>query len=167
MLGGVSPVALVDQEQVVAGKKDQEVVCEGWRVRFANAKEKSAFLADLGKYYPTLGGADPVAFGTGRVVMGDPKNAFTYKNRLYLVANQENADRFRQEYKNFSDLDVAEGGNCPVSRVDENILQHGKYAISTVHLGRRLLFTSEEHRRKFLADPVKYLPVDKKKAPIP
>jgi len=166
LLGGVSPVALVDQEQVVAGNKDQEVICEGWRARFANAKEKSAFLADLGKYYPTFAGADPVALASGRAVLGDPKNAFTYKNRLYLFANQENADRFRSEYKQFSDLDVAEGGNCPVSRV-EGVIQHGKYGITTIHLGRRLLFASEDNRRKFLQDPVKYLPEEKKKAVIP
>jgi YHS domain-containing protein len=167
LLGGVSPVALVDQEKVVLGSKDHEVICEGWRVRFATAKEKTAFLADLGKYYPTFAGADPVALSTGQVMMGDPKNAFIYKNRLYLFATQENADRFRAEYKHFSDLDVAEGGQCPVSRVDEKITRPGKYGISTIHLGRRLLFASEDHRRRFLADPIKYLPEEKKKPLIP
>jgi len=167
LLGGVSPVALVDQEKVVMGSKDHEAICEGWRVRFANAKEKTAFLADLGKYYPTFAGADPVALSTGQVMMGDPKNAFIYKNRLYLFATQENADRFRAEFKNFSDLDVAEGGTCPVSRVEQGIMQPGKYGISTIHLGRRLLFASEDHRRRFLADPIKYLPEEKKKPLIP
>jgi YHS domain-containing protein len=167
LLGGVSPVALVDQEKVVMGTKEHEAVCEGWRVRLASAKEKAAFLADIGKYYPTFAGADPVALSTGQVMMGDPKNAFIYKNRLYLFATQENADRFRAEYKHFSDMDVAEGGTCPVSRVDENIRQPGKYGISTIHLGRRLLFASEEHRKRFLADPIKYLPNEKKNPPIP
>jgi len=167
LLGGVSPVALVDQERVVVGSKEHEAICQGWRVRFANAKEKSTLLADLGKYFPTFAGADPVALSTGRVLMGDPKNAFTYKNRLYLVATQENADRFRAEYKTFSDLDVAEGGNCPVTRVDEGKMQLGKYGITTIHLGRRLLFASDEHRKRFLADPVKYLPDAKKKPPNP
>jgi YHS domain-containing protein len=168
LLKGVSPVALVDQERTVMGSQEHEVICEGWRVRFANAKEKDAFLADLGKYYPTFAGADPVAFHlTNQVMMGDPKNAFLYKNRLYLFANVENADRFRTDYKTFSDLDVAEAGHCPVCRVDENRKQLGKYGISTIHLGRRLLFASEGHRKKFLADPVKYLPDAKKKSPIP
>jgi YHS domain-containing protein len=167
MLGGVAPVALVDQEQVVMGAREHEAICEGWRVRFADAKGRAAFLADLGKYYPTFAGADPVALHSGRVMMGDPKNAFTYKNRLYLFANQENADRFRAEYKVFSDLDVAEGGYCPVSRVDENRMQLGKYGVSTIHLGRRLLFVNDQHRQRFLADPVKYLPDGKKKPPIP
>ena len=168
LLKGVSPVALVEQERTVAGVKEHEAICEGWRVRFANAKEKEAFLADLGKYYPTFSGADPVAWhANNQVVMGDPKNAFLYKNRLYLFANVENADRFRSEYKVFSDLDVAEGGHCPVCRVDENRQQLGKYGISTIHLGRRLLFASEDHRKKFLADPVKYLPDAKKKSPNP
>jgi YHS domain-containing protein len=168
LLNGVSPVALVDKEQVVVGSKEHEAVCEGWRVRFTDAKEESAFLADLGKYYPTFAGADPVALhASGRVLMGDPKNAFVYKNRLYLFATVENSDRFRAEYKVFSDLDVAEGGHCPVTRVDENRMQLGKYGISTIHLGRRLLFAGEEHRKRFLANPLKYLPEVKKRPPSP
>jgi YHS domain-containing protein len=168
LLNGTSPVALVDQEQTVAGSSEHEAVCEGWRVRFASVAEKDKFLNDLGKYYPTIAGFDPVALYTsGRVLPGDPKNAFLYKNRLYLFANAENSDRFRAEYKIFSDLDVAEGGYCPVTRVDGMKQQLGKYGITTIHLGRRLLFASEENRKKFLADPVKYMPEAKKKSPIP
>ncbi|HVJ83275.1 MAG TPA: hypothetical protein VNC50_19575 [Planctomycetia bacterium] len=164
LLGGASPVALVEEQKIAPGKAEHEVRFEGWRLRFANAAEREKFFAEPAKYYPTLAGADPVAFAEGQVTMGEPKFASVYKNRLYVMASQENLDKFQGAPKKYSDLDVAEGGVCPVTKKDENRMQMGKYSIGIIHLGRRVLFTSDENRKKFLADPLAYYPPEKKAA---
>jgi YHS domain-containing protein len=163
-LGGASPVALVEEQKIAMGKTDQEIRFEGWRFRFTSAAEREKFLAEPAKYYPTLAGADPVAFAEGQVTMGDPKFASVYKNRLYILSSQENLDKFQGDPKPYSDLDVADAGVCPVTKKDENRMQLGKYSIGVIHLGRRVLFTSDERRKKFLADPLAYFPPEKKAA---
>jgi len=156
LLGGLSPVSLVDQQQSIKGLATFETIFEGWRVRFVNDAERSKFQNNVGKYYPTFAGADPIALFQGQVRMGDPNLAFHYKNRLYLFANAENADKFRIEYKAYSDLDVAEQGICLVTLKERGVRQLGRYAITTMYLGRRFLFVSDDARKKFENNPQTY-----------
>lgn len=166
VLGGSSPVALVHEEMIRAGDKAWEVVAEGRRVRFASELERKLFLANPGKYFPTLGGLDIVSLGEGAVEFGSPQWSVVYKNRLYTFARRETRDRFLAQADDYADLDVAADGNDPVVKMESGKDQAGHYGISTLYLGKRYLFTNEDHRHKFMADPASFLEGAGAAAPI-
>jgi YHS domain-containing protein len=157
LLGGVSPVALVDEEAIKRGSAQFADLFEGRRVLHASADEKARFRANAGKYFPTLAGIDPVSFLEGKPQPGSADYSVVYKNRLYLFASGESRTRFIEAPQTYSDVDVALNGACPVVFVETHELANGHYGISTVCLGRRYLFQSDEHRKKFADDPTRYV----------
>ena len=157
LLQGYSPVALVDQEVRQRGNASEEVIFDGRRMQFTNAEEKNKFLENPGKYYPTLGGLDPVSIVAGQPKFGVSQYCVAYKNRLYCTSSEENRNKFIKSPNKYSDLDVAGAGNCPVTLTEDKRKETGYYGISTVHLGRRYLFTTEEKRKQFIEDPTRFL----------
>lgn len=55
--------------------------------------------------------------------------------------------------------DLAMEGYCPVTVINEDRWSEGDPSISAIHLGRLYLFSSEEKRSQFLADPEPFTPV--------
>jgi YHS domain-containing protein len=156
VLQGFSPVSLVEDELLRRGDGEFELVFEGRRVRLADAKEKEAFLAAPARYFPTLGGIDPVSVADGDPQFGQARYSAVYKNRLYAMASEENRRRFLADAGPHSDLDVVDGGRDPVALVDERTERDGHYAISAIYRGQRYLFADEANRSKFLQDPARY-----------
>lgn len=156
LMDGFSPVSLVDEEKLRRGDKEFLVIYDGRRVYLFNQDEKEKFTQDPGKYYPTLGGLDPVALVRGESVFGIARFSVVFKNRLYMTSSSENREEFLKNPIPYADLDVALGGNCPVTLVEENQKQPGYYGLSVVNRGRRLLFASEEKRKRFVEDPQRY-----------
>lgn len=156
VLQGFSPVSLVEDEVLRRGDNEFEVIFEGRRVRPADAKQKEAFLASPARYFPSLGGIDPVSVADGKPQFGQARFSAVYKNRLYAMASEENRDRFLANAGPHSDLDVVDDGRDPVALVDERADREGHYAISAIYRGRRYLFADEANRSKFLQDPARY-----------
>jgi YHS domain-containing protein len=157
LLDGYSPVALVDREELVRGSKDRSVIMDGRRANLLDADEVDRLRRNPGRYYPTLGGIDPVSLHEGSPAIGLPRLPVVYKNRLYLFASESNKERFIGNPNPYADLDVAENGNCRVTQVEQRKTEPGHYGISAVALGKRYLFSSEDNLRRFLATPNKYV----------
>jgi YHS domain-containing protein len=156
LMDGISPVSLVDEEVLSRGDKEFLVIYDGRRVYLVTETEKEKFSVDPGRYYPTLGGLDPVAMFQGEPAAGIARLSVVYKNRLYMTSSEKNRQEFLVNPVPYSDLDVAFGGNCPVTLVDENRKQLGHYAISVVSRGRRILFVNDQKRKLFLENPRRY-----------
>lgn len=156
LLQGYSPVSLVDMAAVKPGSRDHTLLYEGRRVRLANHAEQEAYLADPQKFFPSLGGIDPISVADGKPLFGLAQFCALYKGRLYAFVSRENRERFLQNAMPHSDLDVVDGGRDPVALVDDRLVRPGHYAISAVFRGQRYLFSSESNRRTFLHDPVRY-----------
>lgn len=156
LLQGFSPISLVEEEVLRRGDKAHEVVFEGRRVRLADAKEKEEFLARPYRYFPSLGGIDPVSIADGKPEIGLARFSAVYKNRLYSMASEGNRKRFLENAVPYSDLDVADGGRDPVALVDDRVDEPGHYGISTVYRGQRFLFSNEANREKFVKDSHRY-----------
>lgn len=58
------------------------------------------------------------------------------------------------------------GGYCLVSMLDDRKLNRGFAKHAVQHRGRTLLFATAAHKRKFEADPAKYLPVNGGLCPV-
>lgn len=157
ILNGISSVSLVDQEAASMGHKVFQILFNGRRVRLVNAEEVLKFQANPGKYFPSLNGLDPVALVEGRALPGSPTYCVVYKNRLFAFQNPENRTRFLRSPETYADLDVANGGICPVTQTEKNQSVTGHYGISTIYRGRRYLFVSDSARKEFAKDPEKYL----------
>jgi YHS domain-containing protein len=157
VLGGVSPVSLVDKVQQRPGSAAFAVIYEGHRVLLADGYEKKTFLANPGKYFPTLCGLDPVTVVDGQPQLGSPRFAITYKNRLYVFLSAESRARFVENLAAYSDIDVSHSGLCAVTLVDHQEQVEGHYGTSVICLGRRYLFRTDAERERFAADPTKYL----------
>lgn len=157
ILGGNSPVSLVDKEQQRRGSREFELIYDGHRVRCSDAVEKRLFLENPGKYFPTLAGLDPVTVADGQPQFGNPKFAISYKNRLFVLSGAESRARFMENLEAIADIDVAAKGNCPVTLVDARRDEVGHFGISLVCLGRRFQFRTDLERQRFVADPYKYL----------
>lgn len=157
ILQGYSVVGLVDNEALAKGNKEIRAVYSGRVLYFVNRVERAAFLSEPGKYYPSLGGLDPVSAAAEKTAFGVARLSVVYKNRLFCMSSEENRDKFLKDPLPFSDLDVAEGGNCPVALVERQAKEPGHYALTAVFRNHRYLFASEAARHKFLADPSRYL----------
>ncbi len=118
--------------------------------------EKTEFLRNPGRYYPSLDGIDPVSIVQGRAVWGNPKLSILYKNRLYVTSDPSSRDEFFKNPLTYSDLDVANEGCCPVTLFERDRREIGHFGISTIHLGQRFLFANETARGRFLQDPNRY-----------
>lgn len=156
LMDGFSPVSLVDEEVLRRGDKQFMVICDGRRVYLTSEEELQAFQKDPGKYYPVLGGLDPVSLVKEAPAPGVARLSAVYKNRLYMFSSDANRDEFLANPVPYADLQVAFGGNCPVTRIDENKTQPGHYAISVIYRGMRIVFASKPKRDHFLQEPRRY-----------
>ena len=156
VMGGLSPVALVERETLLRGALANSVTFDGYRLYFADDAEKERFLARPQRYFPVLGGTDPVSLVEGRPQPGLARFAVVYKERPYLFADAAARDRFVADPQSYSDVDVALEGIDPVQR-SHAAAAPGHYAISALYLGKRYLFVSEANRATFLSDPDRYL----------
>ena len=87
-----------------------------------------------------------------------PRLSVVFKNRLYSMGTEENRETFLKNPGPYADLDVADGGNCPVTLAEKGRKQPGHYAITYPFAGKRYLLAGEAERQKFAADPTRYLP---------
>lgn len=149
LMDGLSPVSLVEKEVLSRGDKEFMTIYDGRRVYLVSETEQEKFAIDPARYYPTLGGLDPVATLKGEPALGIPRYSVVYKNRLYMMSSDDNRREFLVNPLPYSDLDVALGGNCPVTLVDEKREQKGHYGISVISRGRRLLFANDQKREQF------------------
>ena len=96
-LKGYDPVAYFTLSTPTPGLAEYEVVYDGVRYHFANARHRDLFRANPEKYLPQFGGncANNMANGVRRD--SDPTIWVIVNDKLYVFAGAPGADRFRRE----------------------------------------------------------------------
>lgn len=156
-LEGYCPVCIVDMKKWVKGNPAVQATYDGQTYYFPSNEQKEMFLADPAKYTPALGGDCTVcAAKMGESVPGSIRHAAISQKRLFLFPSQEQQQEFLAHAAKYANIDLVNGGQCVVCRVDMNKDVPGKPEIAVYHQGRRYLFPSNQQRDRFLANPAKY-----------
>lgn len=85
-LGGYCPVAYVVMNKAVKGKPDIAIDYAGKHYQFVNAKAKSMFAADPGKYLVAYDSYCATAMAMGKKVASDPKLFSRVDGTTYLFS---------------------------------------------------------------------------------
>jgi len=89
----------------------------------------------------------------GRLEAGRPALALRHEGRQYWFADAATRDAFLKEPEAYL---PADGGSCPVQRLDRGQSLAGDPAHGVLYRGRLYLCADEASRRKFAADPERY-----------
>ena len=102
-LGGHCAVTLAESRRWQKANPQFGAIHRGCTYLFATAGEQRKFLADPDAYAPVLSGYDPVRFAkTGELVQGSPAFANTFKNRLFLFADNAARAEFERSPAQFA-----------------------------------------------------------------
>lgn len=156
-MGGYCPVSIAEQGTWVRGRYDFRVEVGGWVFLAAGPEQRDALAADPVKYVPALGGDCAVTLVERReYVRGSVFHVFEYQDRLYLFADAQQKNAFKENPAKYALADVAAGGLCVVTQVDDGRAEPGLAAYATWHEGLLYRFAGAEQKRKFLAAPSRY-----------
>lgn len=156
-LGGYCIVSLRDQRQWQPGVESLSVVFDGLRYQFPTARERDIFAAAPQSYAPMLRGDCPVTFAeTGKRVRGTLECGMLHGSRLVFFANEDDRRYFLDDPAKFTNVDVADGGRCVVTRRNAGKDVTGIPETAAVYRGLRYFFASAHDRALFLKDPARY-----------
>jgi YHS domain-containing protein len=124
---------------------------------FAGQREFEIFSAAPIVYAPVLAGDCIVTFAlSGQRTRGRPQFGTLYGGRLYFFASAEARQQFAATPKEYVDADIADGGQCLVSRVDAGRIVRGRPDTAVLCDGMRRLFAGAHEQRLYLARPERY-----------
>ena len=95
-LKGYDPVAYFTLSTPTPGVAEYEIVHDGVRYRFANARHLELFKANPDKYTPQFGGSCAMNMSNGIRREADPTVWVISNGSLYVFAGAGGAERFRQ-----------------------------------------------------------------------
>ena len=98
VLKGLDPVLLVEGKER-PGREDLSSDFEGFRYRFANARNQKAFLADPQRFGVQLGGACPVRPDLD----GKPEIFLVHQGRIYLFFTEHCRQQFEEDPQGYLD----------------------------------------------------------------
>ena len=96
-LKGYDPVAYFTMAAPTPGISEFEVVYDGVRYRFANARHRDMFRAAPEKYAPQFGGMCAMNMANGNPREADPTIWIISNGNLYVFAGTAGQERFRLE----------------------------------------------------------------------
>jgi YHS domain-containing protein len=96
-LKGYDPVAYFTLSTPTAGITEYEVVYDGVRYLFANARHRDLFRANPDKYAPQFGGSCTMNMANGVRRESDPTIWVIANGKLFVFAGTGGAERFRKE----------------------------------------------------------------------
>lgn len=156
-MGGFSVVALRDQQQWVPGKSQWQLIFDGQIYWFAEPRERDIFAAAPHDYSPALGGDCVVTYvDTGQRAPGKLEFGLIHAQRLFFFAGESERQQFRANPTYYAAGDLANGGRCLVSQIDEGKSIAGMPETVAIVNGLRYHFGGAHERRLFGADPSHY-----------
>lgn len=168
LMSGYCPVSCRDQSNWVRGRYDFRTEFQGYAVLLAGKAEMQAFVAAPERYMPALGGDCVVSLvdsnerRRGSVFHAaffpiDPERGLIDESRLYLFSSDENKKTFADRPEDYVDADIAAQGKCVVTRYEQQEIVPGNRDLIAWHAGLRYFFAGEAERKKFLANPERYV----------
>ena len=157
-MGGYCPVSIRESGVWVRGRYDYRVELGDLVLLTAGPAEHDSLLHDPVKYIPALGG-DCVAtwVDDGQRVRGSIFHAAEYHGRLFLFADAPKKATFKADPERYASADLAAGGACRVTQVDESRTAAGLAEFSAWHGGLVYHFSGAEQKKQFLAAPERYI----------
>jgi YHS domain-containing protein len=157
MADGYCVVTLRDHRRWQRGNPTFGGIFDGRQYLFAGQREFGIFSAAPIVYAPVLAGDCIVTFAlSGQRTHGRPQFGTLYGGRLYFFASPEARQQFAATPKEFVDADIADGGQCLVSRVDSGRVVRGRPDTAVLCDGMRRLFAGAHEQRLYLANPERY-----------
>lgn len=149
-LGGFSAVALRDHQAWLPGTQKNQLVFDGQIYWFAGDRDRDIFAAAPQKYAPVLGGDCVVTFvNTGERTMGKLEYGMVHARRNYFFASSDEREQFRKDPSRYADGDLALGGKCIVSRVNQDREVIGLPETVAIVNGLRYHFAGAYERKLF------------------
>jgi YHS domain-containing protein len=156
-LRGFSAVALRDQRQWLPGEPQWQLVFDGQLYWFAGPRDRNIFAAAPHEYAPVLAGDCIVTYvDAAQRTPGRLEYGLIHRGRMYFFAGEDERARFQADPALYTDGDLANGGRCLVSQVDQHKSIIGLPATVAIVNGLRYLFAGDYQRRQFAADPAYY-----------
>ncbi|WP_148073857.1 hypothetical protein [Bythopirellula goksoeyrii] len=157
-ISGYCPVSIQKDGFWVRGKSRFKAVHDGKVYHMAGDEELAVFRENPREFLPALGGDSIVAFADeAQRIPGSAYHPLLAGGRLYLFADAVEKQKFKENPELYEDADLALGGNCIVSYLDEQQEVPGLPDFETDHQGLRFRFSSQALMEKFLADPGIYV----------
>jgi YHS domain-containing protein len=151
---GYCVVTLRDAQRWIPGNPLAATIFDGREYRFAGPREQAIFVASPETYAPVLGGDCAVTYAESKVrSAGQLRHAVLHRGRLYFFADENCLRQFTQQPETFENVDLDDGGRCPVSRQVERREVAGIPATVAIYGGMRYFFASARHRARFLMEP--------------
>lgn len=93
-LKGYDPVAYFTDAKPTPGLEQFEILWDGQRYRFANARHRDLFKANPDKYAPQFGGLCAMNLSNGVKRESDPSNWVISNGNLYVFAGERGMQNF-------------------------------------------------------------------------
>lgn len=157
-MNGFCAVSIQDQRRWMKGSDQFTVLLDGVLYFFPSEQQKQTFLKNPTRYAPALRG-DSVVHAVEERVRKPGSIEFTaiHQGRIFLFPDQSTKATFMQDPVKYADVDLAFGGKCVVSRVDQQQDVEGSTQFATIVNGIRFYFASDAHKKLFLKNPSKYI----------
>jgi YHS domain-containing protein len=156
-LEGFCAVTLRDRQQWQPGDAALALQFDGRQYWFAGRRELEIFAAAPMVYAPVLGGDCIVSFAeTSERIPGRPEFGVTFGGRVYFFATAARRDEFMAAPARFTNADLADGGQCLVTRVDKRRDVAGLPETAVLVGGLRRLFAGAYERSLYFQNPERY-----------
>ncbi len=157
-LDGFCPVTIIDERLWEKGKPEFAVLLDGMKYMLASREHQQKFIKNTNQYAPMLSTHCVMHYvNESAFVPGTLSATAIHKDRLYLFASLDEKHQFMKTPERFENADLAYGGLCSVSLVEGNKEVQGDKAFGTIYGGKRYYFASMNEKRRFLAEPSKFL----------
>jgi YHS domain-containing protein len=153
-MSGYCPVTIRTQGLWQRGKSKFKSTFDGGVYYMVGPEELSAFQANPREFMAVLGGDSVVSLVNDyERVAGSVFNAVQYKGRLFLFTDAQQKKVFGEQPALFENADLANGGNCLISQLEDKKEIQGSVVFEAIYRGLRYRFVSEKYMKKFLGDP--------------
>ncbi len=88
---------------------------------------------------------------------GRAEHTVEHDGHRYRFAGASQVDQFRKDPERFIPVNR---GNCPVTQMEQDAAKPGNPRWGLLYQGRLFVFASDEARRRFLDDPLRYAMVN-------
>jgi len=150
-LNGFCSVSLRERQEWLLGSERNQLNFDGQIYWFVNQRQRAIFAANPQRYLPALGGDCVVTFAeTSNRTRANPQYGILHNQRLFFFRSQVEQEKFRADPSRYDNVDLANKGQCLVSKIDQQKQLPGLPATTAIVGGMRYLFAGVDQQQKFL-----------------
>lgn len=152
-VSGFCVVSLREQRAWLRGAEAHQLTFDDQLYWFAGQRKQAMFAANPQRYVPALGGDCVVTFAEqGTRKRGNPQYGLVHDRRLFFFRHAAEQEKFRASPADYAQVDLANAGQCLVSKLDHQRKLPGLPETTVIVNGMRYLFAGAHQQKKFLAN---------------